>query len=324
MENLRKAFYDIAAGYSRGVIFSREAFIKHLSYEDQINYDELRESFYKQAKDSGIETNEEKLKILRQQGIWTEEMDKEINASKLMIDSLYEGKKSNMKMPSLVKKYVENIREEEKKYNEKIQKKNQLMGLTCESYAEREVNDYYIFTNIFKNKELTERFFDIEEFDYFDDQKFSDICASYNKILEACSMESIKKIAMQPFFQEYFSLAGDNLKDFFDKPIYKLSFYQVKLLNYGSHFRNIYQNHDISRFPKEVQSDPDLLIDYAIAASKGKEEMQKQGAYDGEAITVGMSKEDSKVLGVKTNNNLAAEIAKSGGNVIDWAMRRGG
>lgn len=322
MDSTRRAFHDIAVGYTRGIIFSRPTYIKHLSYADQIDYDIKKEFFFNEAKKSGIETNDEKLEILKKRGLWTDEMEREVTNSKLMVESLYEGKKSNMKWPSLVKKYTENIKEEEKKYSEKVAKKFGLMGLTCESYAERELNDHYIYTNLYKDEKMTIPLFSLDEFDYLEDQEVSKICSDYNVALEPCSIEGIKKLSIQSFFQEYYGLSSDNPMSFFGKPICTLTFFQVKLLNYGAHYRSIYQNHDVSKFPKEARENPDMLTDYAIAASKGKEELQKQGAYDQDAINVGISKEDSKVLGVKSQNNLAAEIAKSGGSVIDWAMKR--
>ena len=100
-----------------------------------------------------------------------------------------------------------------------------------------------------------------------------------------------------------------------------MTFMQVKLLSYGRHFLNIYQNHDTSKFPKSILDDPDLLTDYVIAATKGKEEMQKQGAYEEGSVVVGAKKEDAKVLGVKSGGSMVADIMKNGGNFVDWAAK---
>ena len=135
---------------------------------------------------------------------------------------------------------------------EKLTEKARLLGLTCESYAERQLNDYYIFMNLFSNKELSEPLFPHEEFDYFDDAKVTQIVADYNAALEPCSDYYIKKLAMEPFFQNYLNITGENLYFFFAKPISSLTFFQVRLLNHGQHFRSIYQNNDISKFPKNV------------------------------------------------------------------------
>jgi hypothetical protein len=147
------------------------------------------------------------------------------------------------------------------------------------------------------------------------------LITDYNAAMEGCSTQNIKKLAMQGFFQEYFSLTGENISQFFGRPICQMTFMQVKLLSYGRHFGSIYQNNDLSKFPKNVLEDPDLLTDYAMAAAKGKEEMQKQGAYDEGTVVVGAKKEDAKVLGVKSGGSVVADIMKNGGNFMDWAAK---
>jgi hypothetical protein len=323
MDVLRRGFSDITAGFTRSFILKRPAFIKHLNYADQMDCDRVREDFFNEAKRDGIQTNEEKLKVLKEQGFWSDAKEREMKDITTVIEGMIEGKKLNVKMPSLVQKYNQQIKAEEEKYALKMMEKNQLLGLTCESYAERQLNDYYIFANLFSNKELSAPLFLPEEFDYFDDLKVSEIVKDYNLALEPCSEHNIKKLAMEPFFQNYLNITGENLYFFFGKPISSLTFFQVRLLNHGQHYRYIYQNHDTSKFPKNVLDDPDLFSDYASTASNAKKEMEARGVYDQDAINIGVRDEDAKVLGIKTKNNLATEIAKSGGNVIDWAMKRG-
>lgn len=322
MDIIRRGFNDITAGFSRSSILGRPVFIKHLNYSDQMDCDRVRETFYKEAQADGIFTNEEKLKDLKDQGAWSDAKEKEIADIQLMIQSMIDSKKHNAKMPSLVQKYNQQIKDEEVKLAVKLMEKNRLLGLTCESYSERQVNDHYIFVNLFANKELSEPLFPRDEFDYFDDDKVAQIVKDYNLALEPCTEFNIKKLAMEPFFQNYLNITGENLYFFFGKPIANLTFYQVRLLNQGQHFRSIYQNHDTSKFPKNVMADPDLFSDYANSAANAKKDMEEKGAYDSDAINIGVNREDAKVLGIKTQENLAEQIAKKGGNVIEWAMQR--
>ena len=322
MDALRRAFNDISLGYSKTTLFGRAVYIKHLSYGDQIENDAKKDEFYKHAKDQGLFTIEDKLKILREDGSWTEKDEKELIAHERQIKELVEGKKKNMKMPSLVKSYNDMIKKEEEAYQEKQIKKRRLLGLTCESYSERELNDYYIYSNIFSDKQMTVLFFTSTEFDYLNESQIDEVTSAYNKVMEMCSENNIKKLAIQPFFQNYFSLTGDNFSQFFGKPICSMTFFQVRLISLGAHFRSIFSNHDIAKFPKNVMDDPDLLIDYAAAAKRGKEDMEMQGAYDQDAIVVGARKEDADVLGVKTQKGLASEIVASGGNMLEWMKNK--
>lgn len=308
-------------GYTHGVFLARPGYVKHLSYADQISFDSVREEFVQTAKSNGILTNDERVAQMKAQGEWSDAKEKEITDCRMMIEGIQEGKKANMKMPSLVKRYNDQLKEQEKIMAEKLAAKHRLIGLTCESYADREVNDHFIFSNLFKDKQMETPLFSEAEFQYMDDAAMSKLIDCYNSAMDGCSAQSIKKLAMQGFFQEYFALVGENLSQFFGRPICHLTFMQVKLLAYGRHFANIYQNHDISKFPKSVMEDPDMLTDYAVAAAKGREEMQKQGAYDEGAVVVGAKKEDAKVLGIKQSSGVVADIMKNGGNFMDWAAK---
>lgn len=321
MDHLRKAFRDIAVGYTHGIFLSRPGYVKHLSYADQISFDSTREEFIAQAKREGILTNDERLEQMKKNGEWSDAKEKEIRDCQTMIDGAIEGKRLNMKMPSLVKRYTDQIKEYEKTLNDRLREKAAALGLTCESYADREVNDLFIFSNLFSDKVLETPLFSEADFQHLTDPEMNQLISDYNAAMDGCSTQSIKKLAMQGFFQEYFALTGENVSQFFGVPICRMTFTQVKLLSYGRHFSSIYQNHDVSKFPKNILEDPDLLTDYAVAATKGKEEMQKQGAYDEGTVVVGAKKEDAKVLGVKNSKNVVADIMKNGGNFMDWAAK---
>jgi hypothetical protein len=321
MDALRRAFNDISLGYSRETLNGRTIYIKHLNYADQTDNDAKREEFYNEAATQGLQNNEQKLATLIDGGMWSDKQEKEIAAAKGQITALLEGKQKNMSMPSLVQHYTDMIKKEEALYLEKVNARNRLLGLTCETYADRQLNDYYIYSNLFKDSALTTPFFAQNEFDYLTEAEMEEVTKAYNRAIDVCSENNIKKLAIQPFFQNYFGLTGDNLGQFFGKPICSLTFFQVRLLGCGAHFRHIFSSNDVSKFPKNVQDDPDLLSEYAAAAKRGKDEMQKQGAYDEDAIVVGAKKEDADVLGVKTRPGLASEIVKSGGDVIKWMQK---
>lgn len=323
MDALRRAFNDIVLGYTRERLFDRTVYVKHLSYADQIDNDAKRDEYYRDAESKGLHTVAQKLVLLAKEGGWTAAQEKELTTIKTRIADLIDGKKKQMKMPSLVKHYAEQIKKEEAIYAEKTLARYRALGLTCESYADRYLNDWYLYTNLFSDKGLNVPFFEETDFDYLDETRMGVVTDLYNAAIGTCSEINIKRLAMQPFFQNYFGLTGDMLGQFFGKPICQLTFFQVRLLSLGAHFRNIYGSHDTSKFPANVREDPDLLTDYAAAAKQGKEDMEKQGAYDGESIVVGAKREDAEVLGVKTRTSMAADIARSGGNMVSWLQKGG-
>lgn len=323
MDLLRKAFRDISAGNTAGVILGKPCYIRHLSYSDQIDIDAKRQEFFDEAKREGWQTEEERMAILRKQDLWNDAKDAAINQARQTVLDLEEGKRKNQNLyPSMVASLVKQIADAQKELDAKLLEKHQLLDRTCEIYADRCVNDHYIVSNLFADAALSIPFFGPGDFEYLRDDHVSQIVRDYNRAQEGCSDYNLKKLAMQPFFQRYFGLVGENLYQFFGKPICHLTFYQVDLLRYGTHFRHIYSNNDVSAFPKKVLDDPDLLTEYAAAASKSKENLDKQGAGADDTVVLGLNKEDAKAMGVPAQPNFMADIMKSGGNVTEWLSKK--
>lgn len=324
MDTLRRAFRDIAAGHTHSAILGRPAFIRHLSYSDQVDFDATRDQFFNTAKSDGLDTDETRLAYLKKTGEWSDAKERELETARVYVLELEEGKRKHANMPSMVKSLLKQIEDAKKEYETKVMERRRLLGLTCEVYADRELSDHSIVTSLYKDPTLTAPLFDATEFDYFSDQTVNQIVADYNTAVEGCSEKNVKRLAMQPFFQRYFQLAGDDLAAFFGRPICALTFFQCDLLRWGSHFKHIYGTHDVSVFPKNVLEDPDLLTDYATAAAKGKETMAQQGAFEEGAIVMGMKKEDAKAIGIQQVNPMDAITKQFGGNVMEWAASRQG
>ncbi len=323
MDLLRRAFRDISAGHTAGVVLSRPCYIKHLAYSDQIDIDAKRQEFFEEAKREGWLDEEAKLKILTAQGLWSGHKEDELSRAKQLVVDLEESKRKNGNLyPSMVASLVKQIADAEKEHQVKAAEKRQLLGQTCEFYADRSVNDHYIVANLFGDPALTTPFFVGSEFDYMRDDMIGQIVQDYNRSLEGCSEYNLRKLAMQPFFQRYFGLTGDDFVQFFGKPICQLTFYQVDLLRYGAHFRHIYSSNDVASFPKKVLEDPDLLTEYASAAGKTKENLEKQGANSEDAVVLGLSKEDAKATGIQQQPGVMNDIMKHGGNVTEWLSKR--
>lgn len=304
------------------MVLGRPAVIKHLSYADQVNLDDKREEFLAVAKSMGIKTDDERIVELRKSGEWPEAKELELTRARQNIDSLIEGKRKNAHMPSLVKGYIQKIDEAKQDYENKLHEKRVLIGLTCELYAERELNDFYIVKNLYFDESMTKQLFGDEEFDYMTEIQVGQIADDYRKIMEPCSEHGVKKLAMQSFFQRYFQLCGEDYSAFFGKSIASLTSYQVDLIRWGSMFKSIYSKHDVSKWKKEVFEDPDLLIEYANSVEAKKQELEQQGANDPNAIVIGMKGEDAKAVGVKTQNPIA-QIAAMGGNAMDFFSKMG-
>ena len=91
--NFRYLFKDIVNGFSEVEFKGRIFYVKHLSSLDQVDLEELEESFYAEAKKRGLPTEEEILARLREEEMWTDADDAEISKTEAYIASLQQTRK---------------------------------------------------------------------------------------------------------------------------------------------------------------------------------------------------------------------------------------
>ena len=84
----RKIFCDIVRGYSRASYKESDVYIKHLTTHDQVDLEDIEQSFFDKARKRGVPTEEDTLKSLRKDGAWTDEDDSFIESQKAYIENL--------------------------------------------------------------------------------------------------------------------------------------------------------------------------------------------------------------------------------------------
>ena len=149
----RKIFRDIVRGYSLLINTKTPYYAKHLTVQDQVDLDEIYSHHYKKAQNRGLPTEGEASLDLKEQGLWTEEEDKEIFQKELYIKNLIQTKKS-LVLKSHIDKQNELIGQEQELLDKIQIKKKNLMGITCETYASAKVNYHYIIISIYLDCEL--------------------------------------------------------------------------------------------------------------------------------------------------------------------------
>ena len=142
-QTVRKIYSQIIEGYSTAFYKKSKIYIKHFSDNEFSSFDEDFEIIYKSALDQGILSEKEKLKDLIEGGHWTEEETAEIEDLEY---SIREGIKQKEKTPKAqwpgISHFIGTL--ESKKYAlEKA--KDELMGITAESYTQRKNNEQIIF-----------------------------------------------------------------------------------------------------------------------------------------------------------------------------------
>ena len=140
-----------------------------------------------------------------------------------------------------------------------------------------------------------------------------DVVRIYNDCYSSFSDLNIQKVILQDFYQPYIPFC-ENVQNMFSRPLFELSFNQVKLVIYSRMFKNIFENY--TKIPDRIKKDPEKIMDYVNAQEKAKDTL-KNFDKDGASTIVGAKEEDYEYLGVKGSeaNSLSAKLKEKGGKM---------
>ena len=263
----RRLFIEISRGYSEILFKNNVFFIKHLSNEDYLDIENEAKRRASIEKTEGLPTEMEEVSFLIATGSWQEEKEKQIKEIKSNIED-FENTLSAVSGQFLIQ-CKENIRNEKERLERIEEEKNSLMGMTVESFYEREFNSLFFQKSIFQDK----LFFTPLVYDdvYFED--YSDLVQAYNSISSHINENVIKKLSISSFFRVYWSYIEDP-KSFFNRNVYELTVFQSKLLFYAKIFKSIFENFDV---PEHLRDDADSVLSWHESESrKRKMESQKK------------------------------------------------
>tara|TARA_R100000808_G_scaffold21917_1_gene47477 strand:+ start:9778 stop:10755 length:978 start_codon:yes stop_codon:yes gene_type:complete len=309
---LNKLYAQIVKGYSIAKWGKTKIYIKHFGIEEQFEIQDKYDEIYARASKQGLPSEEEALQTLIEEGAWSDKEEKDIEKQKQYVDGLRQSRK-HLIIPSQVEQLSKQLDEAREELAEKIKIRESLLTNTCEKFADGRSNDYSIFL-AFCSTERLEPLFTRQEFEELDKSELYELVGIYNQAMGPLDTENIKKIAIAPFFVNYYNLAGDNPAHFFKNPISELTYYQVNLLNYGKVFKSIFEN--VADIPDHVADDPDKLLDFAESQKKTQDSRQKAQEADGYSM-VGANEEDLKSMGIKdgTTRSIFDLAKEKGGNL---------
>ena len=312
----RKIFRDVIKGYSDVFIDENKYYIKHLSAIDQVDIDDIKESYLKNAKERGIPTKDSVLQSLKKDGIWSEKDESEIERLELFVSQL-QANKTQLVLKSQIDKQNDEIKETRKKINELHQKKQDLIGVNAEDYAEKRSNDYYIIKSFYEDSDLRKPLFP-EESDFAElyAEDVSRFVESYNNIFKRFEELTIQTMILQDFYYIYFPFSDDTV-GFFGRPVVELTYNQLKLIVYTKIFKNIFENN--KHIPSKIKKDPEALLDYGSISDEAKQKVQDKFNSDKDASTLfNATEEDFEYAGLEKPSD------KSGVSLHKAAEKKGG
>ncbi len=310
--NFRHIFRDVVFGWSQIIHNKQPAYLKHLSVFDQVDIEDIRDSFYQKAKKRGLPSEEEALERLKEEDLWTPQDEAKILEQKNYLKNVQISKKQ-LYLKKEIDRANEDIEESEKKLLALESQKSGLLGQTCEKYAESRVSDHYIIKSLYKDKKLKETYYSEDEVDEMSRNEMSSIVKIYNDSYGSFDDNKIQRVTLQDFYQPYLPFC-ENVSNMFTKPLFELSLNQVKLIIYSRMFKNIFENYP--KLPDRIQKDPEKIIDYVNAQEKAKDNLKNMDK-EGASTIMGANKEDYEYLGIEGSGNtsLSSKLKEKGGKM---------
>lgn len=262
--NLKLLYSEIIQGCSSFLFNGKTYFIKHLNYIDSSDIDIYRSQCISQAMQKGLSLYSERLDHIIKNHSWPITKENRLNEVKDFIINL-KHTKSKYTLDKDKKIVDKEIKKFDNEYLDLLIEKNKLIGKTAEQFAERKINEYYIYISIFLDKDCHIPMFSKEEFDELDQITLDKLYKFYNDKMNLFSSTIIKKIALMPLFMNLFVLSDNNAFNFFGKPLLSLTFNQIELFQNGKNFKYILENSK-TQPPPEIMSEPDKLMEWFNAS----------------------------------------------------------
>lgn len=290
-------FTEIIKGYSTVEYRGSPIFVKHLGCNEKAIFDLRYKQFHKIAVEKGIPTEDQSLETAKREGFWSDNDEIEITKIQSYIERLNITKKNLFK--SLEIKEIQKIIDEQKdKLVNKLTERRNILGKTVEEYASNRSSDYIIYESFYKDEELKEKFFSIQEFEEMSYEELVEFILLYNSFMQDFVDLNIQKTVLMDFFNQYF-LVLDYPTEFFGLPMVKLTDFQTRIIIYGKIFKSIFDH--VENIPDNIRKDPEALLAYKDK-STAKKDFESKHTPKGDvsaSMVFGASKEDMEENNMK-------------------------
>ena len=290
----QRVYKDILNGYTSVKTGGKTYFVKHLSDIDHGFINEYRQECYNSALEKGIQTEKQQIKMLHEQDVWTKKDESEFYRLKQEINTL-----NNTKRKLALKRQIASIDRDIERVQTRLSEledtRNELVGITCENYSNKKVNEYYVFASIYKDKELTEKIHTLEEYEEMSPSEISDLVEISNAGLINLNEKFIKRIAASPFFLNSIMICKDNPMIFWGKPVSLLTNYQQSLFSAALRFKRVIE--DKGDVPPESETLQEIVDWYEneVTINAGDSNSQTQNT-EKTSTVFGADKDELKKL----------------------------
>ena len=310
----RKAFRDIVRGYSAVEYLGRLVYIKHLTPHDQVELEDITAVYHNNAKERGLPTEQDMLELLEREGDWTKEDEIFLEKTKDYIENMTLAKKKIV-IKSAQDHQQKLIDSETLKVEKKNKEKQDLIGNTCEKYAQQRTHDFYILRSFYSSPCLGTPLYSEDEYDELTQPQVAVLVNTYNDVFKSFGEEGIQYLILEEFYSPYLSFAEDSMQ-FYGKPFCELTYNQIRMIVYTRIFKNIFDNN--TNIPDKIRKYPKALLDFGSISEEEKEKFRSKFDSGSGSTIVGAKEEDYEYLGISkpmVGKSLHEEAKKKGGSL---------
>lgn len=311
LSNLRRIYKDILLGYTK---CDNDVYFKHFREIDIGHLNEIKSIAQKKAQEKGLPTEEEKVKILIDQGIWDKEKEQQRGVIKAQILNQFQTR-TKLIIKAQRDQVDKRIKKLEKDLAEINKKRLEIVGLTAERYADKISSEQVIRISIFKDEKLSEYVYSEEEYDYLEPVELNELVRQYDEFVSHFNEDNLQRVAASAFFMNPFFLSKEDPVKFFGKPIIYLTNYQTELFSLGLKYKSTIEKKGSP--PIDLQSNIDDLVKwYEVSTSAQKAEAAAGGPMKDGATVMGASKTELEAMKAGENTVDLIKLAKQKGGEL--------
>ena len=233
-EQLKLIYQDIVNGYS----LLENIFIKHFSESSHARIIEQKQNLILGYNEQGLPTNEDRQKEILEQKLWSQEKEDRIIQLQYIISD-NEKYAQTMVVPSQKEAIMKIVNQSKNELIVLNHEKTGVMGPTCEVFAGKELENFFILELFYKDDKLSIPYLSREELDAMENDELEPLKITLNKVFSKIQESHIQKVGCMPFFLNTLGIVRDRPETFFRRPIHSLSFHQHNLLSTGLRNLNI-------------------------------------------------------------------------------------
>jgi len=264
-DSIKFVISDICDGFSVVEYKGEPIYVKHISPRDSGEFAKYYNKIVEKCYSYGIKKFDDRLQEVIKSGDWSNELEEEILGSKKYLDRLRDTK-TKVIIESQKKEIEKEIQERRLAISLMERKRKVAMGLVAEDFAEREMESFYVFYLMFRDRDLRINIFDYDELCDIDQEIFYNYLEVLMSVFTKISNIEIKRAASSAYGRHLFSFA-EKIVDFYGKPVCNLTMPQLELFREARNYISIFNQFDV---PAEIENDPDMIDEWFISKRVSK------------------------------------------------------